>query len=76
MAKRENSEFSGGNLKKHVFEHNLALNYLVMTKLHMGLLDLKTKKPFLAILEFPVLRGGKGKTQNFEIFGFLNITRL
>ena len=54
----------GGNtefLKIWIFEHNLALNYLIITKLHMGRLDLNTKQWFSAILEFSILRGGKGE---------------
>ena len=34
---------------KHVFEQNSAPNYFMMTKLHIGQLDLNTKKPFSAI---------------------------
>ena len=45
--------------QKQVFEYNSALNYLTMTKLHMGWLDLNTKKLLSAILEFSILNGGK-----------------
>ena len=31
-----------------------------MTKFHIGRLDLNTKKHFSTILEFSILRGGKG----------------
>ena len=68
---------SGGERQKHVFEHISAPNYLTMTKLYMGRLDINTKKIFSMILEFSVLQGGKEEEMlNFEKFEFSNITRL
>ena len=51
-----------GRRKKHVFDHNSAPNYLTKMKLHMVPLDFNTKKSFLAILEFSILRDGKAGT--------------
>ena len=50
--------FRGADVKKHIFEHNSAHIYLTKTKLHIGRLDLNTKKSFSAIFEFSILRGG------------------
>ena len=44
----------------HISEYDSASNYLTMTKLYMGRLDLEAKKFISAILEFSILRGGKG----------------
>ena len=55
---------TGGRGSRHqncVFEHNSVPNYLTLMKLHMRLLDLDTKKSFSAILEFSILKGGKGE---------------
>ena len=49
----------GGRSPKHIFEHNLAPNFLTMTKLHIGQLDLNTKKSFLAIFEFSISNSTK-----------------
>ena len=38
-----------------------------MKKLHMGWLDLNTKKPFPTILEFSILKGKNIVFQNVEI---------
>ena len=51
-------------------------NYLKITKLYLGTLDLNAKE-FSAILEFSILRGSKGGgTQNFEKLVFLNFKLL
>ena len=54
---------------KHVFERNSAPNYLTMTKLHMGRLDLNTKKSLSVILEFLILRGGMERKHWFFFGG-------
>ena len=69
-------EGSGKEIQKHIFENNLAPNYDTIMKLHMGTLDMNTKKSFLPLLEFLILRGGMENTLNFKKFEFLNITRL
>ena len=52
--------------QKHVSKHNKAPNDLTMKELPMGWLDLLTKNLFSAILEFSILRGGKGKNINIK----------
>ena len=65
MVRGENNEIR----KNWIFKRNSALNYLTMTKFHIGRLDLNNEKCFSAILELSIQRGGKGgKTQKFRIF--------
>ena len=72
-SKGKNTKFR----KIWILKHNSALNYLTMTKVYIGQLDMYTKNYFTAILEFSILRIVKGGgMQNIKIFGFLNITRL
>ena len=70
MVSEEKAEFTEGGRgadrhQKHIFEHNSASNYLTMKKLHMGRLYLNTKKLFSTILEFSILRGGKGENAEY-----------
>ena len=51
----ENAKFR----KILILKHNSALEYLTMTKFHIGRLELIIKKYFSAILKFLILRGGK-----------------
>ena len=58
--------------QKHDFEHNLAQNYLTMTKLHMGQLDLNTKKTIFS--DFGIFDFKEGKWLNFGKTKFSNVT--
>ena len=60
VREKKNLSLGGGIRQKLIFEHNSTPNYLTMTKLQMGQLDMNTKQMISPILEFSILRGDKG----------------
>ena len=66
----------GGRGQKPRFWAKLGSKLSHYKEMRMEWLDLNTKKSFSAILEFSILRCGRGKKLNFKKFRFSNAARL